>query len=84
MISRRDGAGVVERLDAIRVGVAALHLGAGRRVKGDAIDHAVGVVCLRKRGDLVEVGEVLAEVHSRDATTADGSRPGGRLRLPTW
>ena len=45
----RDGA--IVRLDAIRVGVAALHLGAGRRVKGDTIDHAVGVVCRRKRGD---------------------------------
>ena len=37
---------------------AALHLGAGRRTKEDAIDHAVGVVCLRKRGDLVERGDV--------------------------
>ena len=27
------------------VGVAALHLGAGRRTKDDTIDHAVGVVC---------------------------------------
>jgi pyrimidine-nucleoside phosphorylase len=66
-------AGTVQRLDAIRVGVAALHLGAGRRVKGDTIDHAVGVVCLRKRGDLVEAGEVLAEVHARDETTAAGA-----------
>jgi pyrimidine-nucleoside phosphorylase len=57
-------------LDAIRVGVAALHLGAGRRVKGDTIDHAVGVICRRKRSDVVEEGEVLAEVHARDETTA--------------
>src|SRR5213079_1578657 len=58
--------GVVERLGAIRVGNAALHLGAGRRTKDDTIDHAVGVVCLRKRGDEVEAGDVLAEVHARD------------------
>jgi pyrimidine-nucleoside phosphorylase len=63
-------AGVVAGLDAIQVGVAALHLGAGRRVKGDTIDHAVGVVCRRKRGDVVEEGEVLAEIHARDETTA--------------
>jgi pyrimidine-nucleoside phosphorylase len=62
--------GAVVGLDAIRVGVAALHLGAGRRVKGDTIDHAVGVVCRRKRGDVVEKGEILAEVHARDETTA--------------
>jgi pyrimidine-nucleoside phosphorylase len=66
-------AGAVVGLDAIQVGVAALHLGAGRRVKGDTVDHAVGVVCLRKRGDIVEEGEVLAEIHARaeaDATKA--------------
>jgi pyrimidine-nucleoside phosphorylase len=62
--------GAVVGLDAIQVGVAALHLGAGRRVKGDTIDHAVGIVCRRKRGDIVEEGEVLAEVHARDATSA--------------
>jgi pyrimidine-nucleoside phosphorylase len=63
-------AGAIVRLDAIRVGRAALHLGAGRRVKGDTIDHAVGVVCRRKRGESVEAGEALAEVHARDATSA--------------
>jgi pyrimidine-nucleoside phosphorylase len=64
-------AGVVERLGAIRVGNAALHLGAGRRTKEDSIDHAVGVVCLRKRGDTVSAGDVLAEVHARDDASAD-------------
>ncbi len=63
--------GSIVRLDAIRVGVAALHLGAGRRVKGDTIDHAVGVVCKRKRGELVEEGDVLAEIHARDDASAD-------------
>ncbi len=63
-------AGTVVRLGAIQVGIAALHLGAGRQAKDDAIDHAVGVVCLRKRGDEVEEGEVLAEVHARDETAA--------------
>jgi pyrimidine-nucleoside phosphorylase len=63
-------AGVVEHLGAIRVGLAALHLGAGRAAKDDAIDHAVGVVCRRKRGDAVSPGETLAEVHAQDETSA--------------
>ncbi|HUP32412.1 MAG TPA: hypothetical protein VM184_05210, partial [Gaiellaceae bacterium] len=46
--------------------MAALHLGAGRRAKGDEIDHAVGVLCLAKRGAGVAEGDVLAEVHARD------------------
>jgi pyrimidine-nucleoside phosphorylase len=64
-------AGTVAALGAIRVGNAAVHLGAGRRTKDDAIDHAVGVVCLRKRGDRVEAGEPLAEVHARDERSAE-------------
>jgi pyrimidine-nucleoside phosphorylase len=63
--------GIVRRLGAIAVGHAALHLGAGRRTKEDQIDHAVGVVCRRKRGDEVVAGDVLAEVHARDEAAAD-------------
>jgi pyrimidine-nucleoside phosphorylase len=65
----RDGA--VAALGAIRVGLAALHLGAGRRTKEDAVDHAVGIVCLKKRGNTVMQGETLAEVHARDADSAE-------------
>jgi pyrimidine-nucleoside phosphorylase len=62
--------GHVTRVGAIAIGIAALHLGAGRMTKDDTIDHAVGVVCLRKRGDRVEQGDVLAEVHARDDISA--------------
>jgi pyrimidine-nucleoside phosphorylase len=65
----RDGA--VARLGALAVGVAALHLGAGRRTKDDVVDHAVGVLCRAKRGDVVASGDVLAEVHARDEAAAD-------------
>ena len=63
-------AGYVTQLGAIDVGLAALHLGAGRRTKEDAIDHSVGIVCRCKRGDEVGVGELLAEVHARDEESA--------------
>jgi thymidine phosphorylase len=63
-------AGHVRRLAALPVGIAALHLGAGRGEKDAAIDHAVGVVCLKKRGDQVEDGEPLAELHARDERSA--------------
>src|SRR6185436_5145823 len=48
--------GWVARAGAIAIGRAALHLGAGRRTKEDDVDHAVGIVCLAKRGDRVEQG----------------------------
>ena len=63
---RAPRAGSVVRLGAIAVGMAALHLGAGRRTKEDAIDHSVGVLCHVKRGASVAAGDVLAEVHARD------------------
>jgi pyrimidine-nucleoside phosphorylase len=66
-------AGHIERLGAIAVGVAALHLGAGRASKEDEIDHSVGVVCHRKRGDAVEEGEVLAEVHAGNEASANAA-----------
>jgi pyrimidine-nucleoside phosphorylase len=62
--------GYVTRLAARPVGTAALRLGAGRREKDEPVDHAVGVVCLRKRGDAVERGQPLAEVHARDEHAA--------------
>jgi pyrimidine-nucleoside phosphorylase len=68
VVADRDG--YVSRLGALDVGLAALRLGAGRRTKEDAIDHAVGVVCRAKRGDRVARGDRLAEVHARDEETA--------------
>jgi pyrimidine-nucleoside phosphorylase len=63
--------GHVVALSAIAVGNAAVHLGAGRRTKADAVDHAVGIVCKAKRGDPVEAGEALAQVHARSDAAAD-------------
>jgi pyrimidine-nucleoside phosphorylase len=62
--------GFVQAIATADFGRAALHLGAGRLTKEDAIDHAVGLVCLAKRGDRVEAGEPLTEVHARDAESA--------------
>ena len=75
--------GYVQRLAALPVGMAALHLGAGRGEKDAPIDHAVGVVCLKKRGDAVEEGEALAEIHARDEQSANdvAAEVGGAYEL---
>ena len=62
--------GYVGAIATTAVGLAALHLGAGRVRKEDVIDHSVGVVCLAKRGDLVEPGSPIAEVHAHDEESA--------------
>ena len=63
--------GVVSRLGALAVGIAALELGAGRRTKEDSIDHSVGVVLRAKRGDEIAAGDVVAEIHARDDASAE-------------
>jgi pyrimidine-nucleoside phosphorylase len=65
--------GYVARLGALAVGLAATRLGAGRATKADEIDHAVGVICLRKRGDQVAAGEPLAEIHAQDEASANAA-----------
>jgi len=64
-------AGYVSTLSAIDVGNAAVHLGAGRRTKDDQIDHSVGIVVHAKRGDRVEAGQTLAEIHAATEADAD-------------
>ena len=71
----RARTGFVRAIGRVDIGIAALHLGAGRQTKDDTIDHAVGVVCLKKRGDAVAAGDVLAEVHARDDASAKRPRP---------
>lgn len=58
--------GYVSRVDALAIGRAAVCLGAGRRVKGERVDPAVGVVLRKKVGERVKQGEVLAEVHANE------------------
>ncbi len=66
-------AGHVRQLRAREVAGVAMALGAGRERKEDPIDHAVGVVCRAKRGDRVERGETLAEIHASDNGAAEAA-----------
>jgi len=67
---RAPEAGYVRELRAREVASVAMLLGAGRERKEDPIDHAVGVVCRAKRGERVERGGPLAEIHAHDEGTA--------------
>ena len=64
-------AGAVTSLGAVQIGTAALRLGAGRRTKDDEIDHSVGIVLHKKRGDEVASGDTMAEIHARDDAAAE-------------
>jgi thymidine phosphorylase len=58
--------GVLTRLDAYAVGVAAWRLGAGRARKEDPVSAGAGVVLLAKPGDTVQQGQPLLELHADD------------------
>jgi pyrimidine-nucleoside phosphorylase len=58
--------GYVDSVDALAVGRASVHLGAGRIHMTDRVDHAVGVLIHKKQGDSVCRDEVMAEVLASD------------------
>jgi thymidine phosphorylase len=59
-------AGVLIRLDAMAVGVAAWRLGAGRARKEDPVSAGAGVIMHAKPGDAVRAGDPLLELHADD------------------
>lgn len=69
-----DRGGVVQRVDGRRVGLAAWHLGAGRARKEDPVSPTAGVVCLVARGDEVEAGQPVLEIHADAANAVERAR----------
>ena len=62
-----DADGVLTRLDALAVGVAAWRLGAGRARKEDPVQAAAGVVLHAKPGEEVKKGQPLLTLHTDEA-----------------
>ncbi|MCI0690072.1 MAG: thymidine phosphorylase [Sporichthyaceae bacterium] len=65
--------GVISRLDAYAVGVAAWRLGAGRARKEDPVQAGAGVELHAKLGDRVSAGQPLATVHTDDPERVAGA-----------
>lgn len=63
--------GYVTKLVANEIGIAAMILGAGRKTKEDAIDHAVGIKLHKKIGDQVTEGESLLTIYANTQEVSD-------------
>ncbi|MBA2508410.1 MAG: thymidine phosphorylase [Nocardioidaceae bacterium] len=84
-----DSEGVLTRLDALSVGVAAWRLGAGRARQGDPVQAGAGVELHAKQGEAVRAGQPLLTMHTdeperfdRALTALDGGwsvEPGGAV-----
>ena len=59
-----DTDGFIFAMDAEKIGLAAMELGAGRKTKEDKIDYSAGIILRKKTGDRVKRGEVLATLYS--------------------
>ena len=66
--SLRDG--YISHIDAEKVGITSMVLGAGRAKKEDTIDYAVGIEILKKLGDKVLKGEPIARLYFNDEEKA--------------
>ncbi|MED7927502.1 thymidine phosphorylase [Nonomuraea sp. LP-02] len=62
------GSGVLSRLDAYAVGLAAWRLGAGRARKEDPVSFGAGVTLHAKPGDQVRAGQPLLTLHADEAS----------------
>jgi len=58
--------GYISQLEAEKVGLAAMALGAGREKKEDRIDPAAGVLLQKKIGEWIEKDEALATLHTNE------------------
>jgi thymidine phosphorylase len=68
-----DASGILQRLDARAVGIAAWRLGAGRSRKEDPVSAAAGIVMRAKPGDSVTAGTTLLELHTDDPRRLPGA-----------
>ena len=73
LLADRDG--YITHMNAEACGEAAMILGAGRVKKEDSIDHSAGIWLLRKTGDAVRAGEVLAVMETAEERFAAEAEP---------
>ncbi|MBR6200052.1 MAG: thymidine phosphorylase [Spirochaetales bacterium] len=55
--------GIIEQIDAYKIGLSSMCLGAGRRTVDDIIDHECGIILRHRIGDTVAQGDTIAELH---------------------
>ncbi len=56
--------GYISHMDAEKIGICAVVLGAGRETKADTIDMSAGIVLNKKTGDKVSVGDTIATLYT--------------------
>jgi pyrimidine-nucleoside phosphorylase len=55
--------GFIHYLDVEKIGLAGIHLNAGRKIRSDVLDYGAGIEVFRRQGDLVKKGDLLFCLH---------------------
>ena len=55
--------GYISHMDALKLGIASMHMGAGRIKKEDSINYNVGIVLNKKTNDYVNINDTLCYLH---------------------
>jgi pyrimidine-nucleoside phosphorylase len=63
--------GYIAAIQAEQIGMASMHLGAGRFKKGDQIDHRTGLILQAKIGSYLHAGDPLIEIHARSSVESE-------------
>ena len=58
--------GVIKNVDALKIGMLSASLGSSAFKQGDRIDHTVGVILHKKKGDTVNFGDALCTLYIGD------------------
>ncbi len=70
---KAESDGYISSMDAEKIGVASLLLGAGRNTKEDVLDFTAGIILKAKTGDKVQKGEAIAVLYANDKSKFDSA-----------
>ncbi len=56
--------GYIKSMNTENIGKVSLKLGSGREYKDEPIDYGAGITVLKKNGDYVEIGDIIAILHT--------------------
>lgn len=71
---KSNKSGYINKINAEKLGLIAMELGAGRATKESIIDLAVGIKLLKKRGDKVEKEDVLGYIYTNELEKANKAK----------
>ncbi len=61
-----DNEGYIHSVDALKIGLLAMEIGAGRKKISDQIDYSAGIILHKKIGDPVFKGDLIVEIFSEN------------------